>query len=549
MLADLGLSPPLGGWYNTAGVIVVLLTVSLLYRLGRDDGGPPMMAETIPFLSNMIAVVTKPVPFWDRALKMMQRLKTDIIRFRLGRVPVYVIVGDKKTNVLFRMNTGFSVKRVHNTFVGVMFGPSKEDQVRWLADTSGREKKRLPEGEHVEDIDRIWLRLHNSLHEYLLRTKPTDDLATWFFTNFIARTTKLLPLGKSTDMLIWDFIRYNQTDVAGRALAGDLVFDMNPGYIDTMRKFDAALLPVAFGPPRWVRPQPHIDREAFLAMNLQWMTKALALFDWDSPAASSSGWEPIFGSPLIRSIVRWGLEIGLSTQSISGICGIQLSGQNGNSVPASAWCILHALTSSDPDLLPNLTAESHAALKVDPTTGAHSFDLHKLISSPWLQAIYTETLRTKLTHSVIRDADIDTTLDGTKIPKGAMVYAPMPIAHNNPVWAVPGHPPQEFWPRRHLTSTVKPESGKEKWEFALGPARSGYFFPYGGGLTMCPGRNFAKQEIIGTLALFLTQFEVEVVGWVTLDGKEASERAAGDIVGMVVTQPDRDLKVRVTRRW
>jgi len=66
---------------------------------------------------------------------------------------------------------------------------------------------------------------------------------------------------------------------------------------------------------------------------------------------------------------------------------------------------------------------------------------------------------------------------------------------------------------------------------------------------MCPGRNFAKQEIIGTLALFLTQFEVEVVGWVTLDGKEASERAAGDIVGMVVTQPDRDLKVRVTRRW
>ena len=491
---------------------------------------------------------------------MMQRLKTDIIRFRLGRVPVYVVVGEKKTNVLFRMNTGFSSKRLHNIFIEAMFGPTKQDKARWLGDVTGREMKALPGSEHVEDRDRIWMRLHGSFHEHLLRTQRTNDLAAWFFDGFIARTTKLFPLGKPADMLVWDFLRYNQTDAAGRALHGNLVFDTNPGYLDAMAKFDLSVLAVAFGPPRWVRPQPHRDREAFLAMNRQYMTKALSLFDWDSPAATSPDWEPTFGSPFIRSIVRWGLKVGLDAQTIAGICGMQLSAQNANSVPASAWCIFAALTSADPDLLPNLRAESLAALTApaaaaaDPTTTTAprpTFDIQKLVSSPWLQALYTEVLRTRVIYSTIRHADYNTTLDGTPIPKDAMVYAPMPIAHNNPVWGTPDklHPPQEFWPQRHLTPTQVSPDGKKTWEFAIGGSRGGYFFPYGGGLTMCPGRNFARQEIIGTVALFLTQFDIDVVGWVMPDGVTRSERPAEGGVGMVVIQPDRDLKVRVTRKW
>ena len=65
-MADLGTL--FGGWQNTAGVVILLLVGSFLYRFRRDDGGPPRLGETIPFLSNTIAVVRNPLAFWDHVL-------------------------------------------------------------------------------------------------------------------------------------------------------------------------------------------------------------------------------------------------------------------------------------------------------------------------------------------------------------------------------------------------------------------------------------------------------------------------------------------------
>jgi cytochrome P450 len=39
----------------------------------------------------------------------------------------------------------------------------------------------------------------------------------------------------------------------------------------------------------------------------------------------------------------------------------------------------------------------------------------------------------------------------------------------------------------------------------------GAWIPYGGGLNMCPGRHFAKQELIGTFATLITHFELEIL--------------------------------------
>ena len=60
------------------------------------------------------------------------------------------------------------------------------------------------------------------------------------------------------------------------------------------------------------------------------------------------------------------------------------------------------------------------------------------------------------------------------------------------------------------TSTME-EKSLEKIEprFSLEGVAGGWI-PYGGGQRMCPGRHFAKQEIIGTLALLLTHYEIEL---------------------------------------
>ncbi len=74
----------------------------------------------------------------------------------------------------------------------------------------------------------------------------------------------------------------------------------------------------------------------------------------------------------------------------------------------------------------------------------------------------------------------------------------------------------------------------------------------GGGLSMCPGRHFAKQEIILTLAMLVSRFDVEFVEWTTLNGKATSDRPAKDdgrYCGAAGMPPDRDMKIRWRRRW
>ena len=40
---------------------------------------------------------------------------------------------------------------------------------------------------------------------------------------------------------------------------------------------------------------------------------------------------------------------------------------------------------------------------------------------------------------------------------------------------------------------------------------AGSYIPYGGGLKICKGRFYAKQEALGSIALFLMMFDIECV--------------------------------------
>jgi len=68
---------------------------------------------------------------------------------------------------------------------------------------------------------------------------------------------------------------------------------------------------------------------------------------------------------------------------------------------------------------------------------------------------------------------------------------------------------------------------------------------------MCPGRHFAKQEILLAITLLITKFDIEFVGWTTLDGSTPSERPPLDdkrFAGFVAMSPDGDVTVRLRRR-
>jgi hypothetical protein len=73
----------------------------------------------------------------------------------------------------------------------------------------------------------------------------------------------------------------------------------------------------------------------------------------------------------------------------------------------------------------------------------------------------------------------------------------------------------------------------------------------GGGAPVCPGRHFAKQEIMLTIAMLAAQFDFEFVGWVKMDGTSSDRPPHNDpkYAGTGGVPPDVDMKVRVKRLW
>ena len=68
---------------------------------------------------------------------------------------------------------------------------------------------------------------------------------------------------------------------------------------------------------------------------------------------------------------------------------------------------------------------------------------------------------------------------------------------------------------------------------------------------MCPGRHFAKQEIMLAIAVLVTKFDIEFVEWLDFTG-QVSERPAQDdskFAGFIAMSPDREMRIRWRRRW
>jgi cytochrome P450 len=84
------------------------------------------------------------------------------------------------------------------------------------------------------------------------------------------------------------------------------------------------------------------------------------------------------------------------------------------------------------------------------------------------------------------------------------------------------HSVEEFWPERFIVYPDAPHSGPvlkyterqaekvESPKFTL-DGTAGSWLPYGGGARMCPGRHYAKAEMIMMTAMFLTAFDIELL--------------------------------------
>ncbi|KAL8638804.1 MAG: hypothetical protein Q9228_004077 [Teloschistes exilis] len=165
---------------------------------------------------------------------------------------------------------------------------------------------------------------------------------------------------------------------------------------------------------------------------------------------------------------------------------------------------------------------------------ADTDDIEKLLASPLLQSICNELLRLRVEVQTIFSSDKeDIQINEWRIPKGSLVVVPAGDAHKDPqVWntrngqyplgkfwaekflAYPGHP--QSGPRKpsHLDSDMNKASGHPLQDDAPKFVTSGLadsYMPFGIGERTCPGRGFARREIILFCAYSVDWYDIELL--------------------------------------
>jgi hypothetical protein len=190
-----------------------------------------------------------------------------------------------------------------------------------------------------------------------------------------------------------------------------------------------------------------------------------------------------------------------------------LNDSTANAIPTMFWLL--CFICADPSLTQSIRDElaamvTNGSSKLSDGRRELSFDITRCESDcPLLVSCYREVIR--LTNAqlgarrVIHDT---TTTDGKKtylLKKGCDVQIPSGISHlSSDLWGLDS---SSFNPRRF----IKPDpsilqSEKEKQD---DKSQKRSYFPFGGGKHLCPGRNFAFAEILGTVAVLVLGFEVE----------------------------------------
>ncbi len=223
-----------------------------------------------------------------------------------------------------------------------------------------------------------------------------------------------------------------------------------------------------------------------------------------------------------------------------------------NSISAASWTIFE--TYRDPELLASVRAEVDACALKGPDDRIR-FDVDQLLRLPVLQAVYAETLRLRMHFYIIRMPDrVDINIRDFVIPRRKVIVTPTTVAHmDSKAWDTGlknEHPVDQFWIGRFLKYPSENAHGNtQQHDPACSPIFStkeleGSWIPYGGGPRQCPGRHFAKRQILLTTALMVSLFDCEILE----EGRNVQEDFTLKGFGSGVSHPSGKVPMRIRRR-
>ena len=262
-----------------------------------------------------------------------------------------------------------------------------------------------------------------------------------------------------------------------------------------------------------------------------------------------------------------------------------------NSLTAATWFLIETLL--DPTLKKRVYARLPAAASPIPSPSSNPkgsipfFDVVKLCSDPLLQSMYAETLRLRIGALIVREPARDNySFRGWSFKNNEILsISSRTEGMNQEVWSTGGdgnpHPLDIFWSDRFIVDPKDPSSGPlkqsketnknskkpnkislqsnqavkhsndsnnvdsvEKKPYFSMDGLSASWIPYSGGPALCPGRHFAKQEIILSTAIFLTAYDIELIE------EKGKKRPDVDMrsFGLGALHPNKKIPFRIRRR-
>ncbi|KAF5265263.1 hypothetical protein FOXYS1_3916 [Fusarium oxysporum] len=459
-------------------------------------------------------------------IKLRQKVENgEPIRMRLGNVHAYLIHGTRNVQQVFRCSKELTFEEFALRVAQKVKRLPAKDAALVAKDISG--SSRLPLTETREE-DRIWRKFHEIYESHLIGANAVSALTELFIDTMIDELGTAATQG-AIEIGIDEFMKHHMFRASTIALAGRKVFDIDPNFADVFWDYDEDFMSLLYGIPKFLCRKGSNARDKCLETVKGYLDQGWQNLDWRACHEQNPDWEPNFGSKLVRerevAMEKYGIGLdGRASFQMGLIWSI-----NSNAIPMTSWIIIEILRR--PEIFIRIQEEVATVFDND----TKQVDIVALKKLPLLNSVYLECLRLRSSVFVVRKLRNSIELDGYTLKEGNLVLAPSYLAHNAPeVWSSSAHPPEEFWPERFIK---KGNSG----------ISAGNYFPYGGGAAMCPGRNYAKQEILSAVVLFFAHFEIEPLRFVDREGKTSDRGPEVGNEARGVARVDRDLLVRLRR--
>ena len=524
----------------------VITTINFRRRLSKPhrdgekaDTEPVTIPYAIPWLGSALSFLNEQGEFYD-SIQSMFGTTTSMCTARLGPEKSYIALSAAAVEAMFQSTKYISSDRFVRMIIQHGFNMPLEDVNKIF--------KKYPKtsGSGQDSIKAKAMYTQDPLFQkYLISQDSVNVLTTKFievFKTALENDTTIPTKGEAATIDLFTWLQRRMFIGTTTSIFGSYILDVYPSIAEDFFTFDAGFLKIVYGTPKFLAGDVYAALKRLLQGTERYLSLALPKLEGKIDPTTGPDWEPYIGCRLQRGRYALFNEAGLSMKAKASQEVGLLFGVTSNAIPATGWMLFHIL-SSPQDLLPRVLSEISTAKNPDST-----LDITKLITLPLFLSTYTEALRLYVAVNVTREVHGDFVIDGHLLKKGNTIMAPSWLGHRDSnVWnnLHPNHPPvDQFYAGRFL----RQEGDKVVCSTA---GLSGKYFPYGGGAHICPGRIFAKQEILAAVAMVLLSFEFEFVAWVNPISKDKEKRfpkTRKGYVGNGVMVPDRDMRVRIKRR-